>query len=63
MPLHIEKIKQIPAEEKKTKAILITDHVYKHVMEISDNLYVLSHGKTHLTRSLRDIEALGYASV
>ncbi len=61
MPLHIEKIKHIIAEEKLNKGILITDHSYKHIIDVSDHLYVLSNGKTHLTKDVLDIEKLGYA--
>ena len=48
-------------EEKKHKGLLITDHMYQHVIDISDNLYVLSNGKTHLTKSIDEVERLGYA--
>lgn len=61
MPLHIEKIKQIMAEEKNNKGILVTDHLYQQIIDVSDNLYVLTNGKTHLTKTIADIERLGYA--
>jgi len=61
MPLHIEKIKQILLQEKQNKGIIVTDHMYKHITDIADNIYVLSNGKTHLTNNLTDIEKLGYA--
>ena len=60
MPLHIEKIKEIILEEKQHKGILLTDHMYNHITAISDNLYVLANGKTHLTKELTDIQKLGY---
>jgi ABC-type lipopolysaccharide export system ATPase subunit len=63
MPLHIELIKEILIEEKQTKGILVTDHLYKHITDISDNLYVLVDGKTHLTKHRKDLEYLGYTSV
>jgi len=63
MPLHIEKIKELLTEEKKHKGILVTDHMYRHITSISDNLYVLTNGKTHLTKSISDIERLGYAKI
>ncbi|MES2132833.1 MAG: ATP-binding cassette domain-containing protein [Bacteroidota bacterium] len=61
MPLHVEKIKEILTEEKHNKGILLTDHMYRHITAISDNLYLLVNGKTHLTKDLSDIERLGYA--
>jgi ABC-type branched-subunit amino acid transport system ATPase component len=60
-PLQIEKVKEMLLEEKLKKGLVITDHMYKHIIDISDDLYVLSNGKTHLTKKLEDIEMLGYA--
>lgn len=62
-PIQIEKVKVLLAEEKGSKGILITDHLYTQVLDICDNLYVLSNGKTHLTKSPADIETLGYANL
>lgn len=60
MPLHIEIIKKLILREKKNKGIIITDHLYKYILEICDNLYVINNGKTYLTKSLHDLESLGY---
>jgi ABC-type lipopolysaccharide export system ATPase subunit len=60
-PLQIEKVKELLIQEKENKGLLITDHMFKNVTDISDNLYVLKNGKTHLTKSINDIEVLGYA--
>jgi ABC-type lipopolysaccharide export system ATPase subunit len=62
-PLQIEKVKKMLLEEKQHKGLLITDHMYRHVTGISDKLYVLSGGKTHLTKSIHDLERLGYARI
>ncbi len=62
-PIQIEKVKELLAEEKENKGLLITDHMYQHVVDICDNVYVLSDGKTHLTSSMEDIETLGYARI
>jgi ABC-type lipopolysaccharide export system ATPase subunit len=62
-PLQIEKAKELLMEEKKRKGFLITDHMYRQVLDICDNLYVLTNGKTHLTKTLEDIETLGYAKL
>jgi ABC-type lipopolysaccharide export system ATPase subunit len=61
MPLQIDKIKQILHNDKKTKGFLITDHMFRQVTDICDNLYVLTEGKAHLTNDFSDIERLGYA--
>ena len=62
-PIQIEKVKGLLVEEKVNKGILITDHMYKNVTDISDSLYILSNGKTHLSKSQEDIETLGYARI
>lgn len=63
MPLHIEKIKEIIKEEKVNKGILLTDHMYHHITDISDSLYILKDGQTYLTKGIEDIEKLGYARI
>jgi ABC-type lipopolysaccharide export system ATPase subunit len=60
MPLQVEKIREILSEEKASKGILITDHLYQEIIDCSDRIYLLSEGKTHLARTLEDIERLGY---
>ncbi|HCL06691.1 MAG TPA: ABC transporter ATP-binding protein [Chitinophagaceae bacterium] len=60
-PVQIEKVKELLQEEKKDKGLLITDHMYKQVVDSCNDLYVLVNGKIHLTKSIDDIERLGYA--
>jgi ABC-type lipopolysaccharide export system ATPase subunit len=60
-PIQVEKIKDIIKEAKATKGIIISDHMYRHVIDICDNLYILANGKTHLAKSIEDLERLGYA--
>jgi ABC-type lipopolysaccharide export system ATPase subunit len=62
-PVQIEKVKELLLETKKQKGLLITDHLYQQVTGISDSLYVLANGITHITQSMDDIETLGYARV
>jgi len=59
-PIQIEKIKEFLLEEKSNKGMLITDHMYDHLLDISDTVYLLKDGKTHLTKSILDLEELGY---
>lgn len=63
MPLHIDTIKMLILREKGNKGIIITDHMYKHIVDICDNLYVISDGTTYLTKGIQDLETLGYARV
>jgi len=39
---------------------IITDHMYRYITDISDHLYVISNGKTYLTKGIEDLKALGY---
>jgi ABC-type multidrug transport system ATPase subunit len=59
-PIQIEKIKEFLQEEKANKGFLITDHMYKHLLDISDNVYLLKDGKTHLTKTVEELDELGY---
>ena len=61
MPIHADTIKQIILREKANKGIIVTDHMYKYIIDICDDLYVIKNGKTCLTKSVEDIESLGYA--
>jgi ABC-type lipopolysaccharide export system ATPase subunit len=60
-PLQIEKVQNLLLAEKENKGFLITDHMYQHITAVCDNLYILTNGKTHLTKSMEEIETLGYA--
>lgn len=60
MPKHIDSIKTLVQKEKKNKGIIITDHLYKHIIDICDNLYVISNGKTFLTKNIEDLVELEY---
>lgn len=62
-PIQIESIKDLINEEKQHKGFLITDHMYQHVIDISDQIYVLANGKTYQTKELKEIEFLGYAKL
>ena len=60
-PLQIEKVQQLLLTEKENKGLLITDHMFRHITAICDDLYVLNNGTTYLTKSEAEIETLGYA--
>jgi lipopolysaccharide export system ATP-binding protein len=62
-PLQIEKVKEMLLEEKQHKGLVITDHLYRAVTAVSDQLYILKDGKTYPAKSDRDIETLGYAKL
>jgi ABC-type lipopolysaccharide export system ATPase subunit len=59
--IQIEKVQGLLVQEKQNKGLLITDHMFRNVTFIADDLYILSDEKIRLTKSLNEIETLGYA--
>lgn len=63
MPKHIDTIKGIIISEKERKGIIITDHMFEHIIDICDEINVIKNGRTILTKGVEDIEKLGYAKI
>jgi len=61
-PLHIETVKQLIAKEKKHKVIIISDHMYQHIIEVSDTIYLLKNGTTKKIEKLTELEDYNYLS-
>ncbi|RZW47775.1 MAG: ABC transporter ATP-binding protein [Flavobacteriaceae bacterium] len=59
-PLHIESIKRLIQEEKHRKAIIISDHLYQHIIETSDDIYLLKNGCTKKIDRLNELEDYKY---
>jgi ABC-type branched-subunit amino acid transport system ATPase component len=59
-PLYIEKIKNLIQELKKEKAIILTDHMYRHILDSSDELYLLKNGSTKLISKTSELEDYNY---
>ncbi|WP_111308259.1 ATP-binding cassette domain-containing protein [Confluentibacter sediminis] len=62
-PLYIEKIKDLIETEKHQKAIIITDHMYRHIISISDTMYLIKNGSTKLIENLKALEDYSYLSI
>jgi ABC-type multidrug transport system ATPase subunit len=62
-PIQIEKIKEFLSEEKFNKGLLITDHMYQHLLDLSDAIYLLKDGKTHFIKTVFELEELGYVTL
>jgi ABC-type branched-subunit amino acid transport system ATPase component len=60
MPLQIEKITELIVEEKANKGIIVTDHIYTEILDIADDIYLLTNGKTHLLKDKAALEDFGY---
>ena len=61
-PLYIDTLKKLITEEKKNKAILITDHMYRHIIDTSDDIYLLKNGSTKKIEDLEELEVYRYIS-
>jgi ABC-type multidrug transport system ATPase subunit len=59
-PLHIESVKQLISEVKKDKAIIISDHMYQHIIDSSDTIYLLQNGTTKKVEKLTELEDYKY---
>jgi ABC-type multidrug transport system ATPase subunit len=61
-PLPITIIKTVIQNEKKNKIILITDHMYRHIIDSSDELYLLKNGCTKLINYIEELKDYNYLS-
>ncbi|WP_372919868.1 ATP-binding cassette domain-containing protein [Salegentibacter sp.] len=59
-PIYIDIIKQEIFREKQNKAFVVTDHLYREIQEIADDLYFLNKGCTKLITSPYQLEEMGY---
>lgn len=60
MPTHVSTIKNLIVREKQNKGIIITDHLYRHIIGICDNLYVINNGQTYIANDQSDLKKYGY---
>lgn len=60
MPIHIQLIKDRIQALKSKKGILVTDHQYLNVMEISDHLLLLNAGVLKTVKDKEDLQFNGY---
>ncbi|WBL21461.1 ATP-binding cassette domain-containing protein [Zunongwangia sp. HRR-M8] len=59
-PLMIEKLSAIIQKEKKQKAIIITDHRYEAILDISDKIYFFQNKQCKVVNSRTDLVDWGY---
>jgi len=59
-PVFIDKIKPLLLAEKRHKAIIITDHMYRHILDVSEELYLLKNGSTQLIKNKKALEDYSY---
>ncbi|UJH66754.1 ATP-binding cassette domain-containing protein [Allomuricauda sp. SCSIO 65647] len=59
-PLYVEKFKHLIHEKKNSSAIIITDHFYRDILEVSDLMYFLKNGCSKMVTSEKDLQNEGY---
>lgn len=59
-PLHKEQLKKIIKTLQKTKGIIITDHYYEDVLEITTKNIVLTKGIAYTVQTKKDLKAFDY---
>ncbi|WP_299432788.1 ATP-binding cassette domain-containing protein [uncultured Aquimarina sp.] len=59
-PLYIETFIKLIAQEKKNKIIIVTDHMYRHILDISDDLYLLNNCTSKLIKDPNELINYGY---
>ncbi len=62
-PMQIEDIKAFLLREKANKGLLITDHMYSHLLDVSDSTYLLKDGRSYLTKNIEHLGELGYINI
>lgn len=62
-PVYIEKIKLLITEKKAKSVIIISDHFYRDILEISDEIYFLKNGYSKVIASKEDLENEGYINI
>lgn len=59
-PNCIEKMQDLIREQKENKGIIVSDHMYEDILEITDDLFLLRDGYTFPIKSREDLIRNGY---
>ncbi len=62
MPIYVELVKEAIQRVKQRKGIIITDHQYRHILELSDKLHLLKEGIFHQIANKSELVEKGYIS-
>lgn len=60
MPLHVEKLKTIINNEKRNKGIVITDHLYNDLSDVSDSIYLIYNSVSRKIENYSELKQYGY---
>ena len=59
-PLMIDKFTAVIQQEKKDKAIIITDHRYEAILKVSDQVFLFQNKQTKIVKSKNELIKSGY---
>lgn len=59
-PVNIEILKTIIKEHSRDKGLIITDHDYRNVLDISSKVVLMDNGNTKAVKKYSDLVELGY---
>ena len=59
-PIYLEQLTEIIKSEKTEKAIVMTDHMYRHIIDLADDLYLIKNGCSRKIEHLKELENLRY---
>lgn len=59
-PVAIEVIQKLIKRQKEKKGIIVSDHNYEALLEVADEVLLLSDGYVHLVRDRSDLVRYGY---
>ena len=59
-PKFVEKMQALIQEQKKSKGIIVSDHLYEDIIKVADDLYLLRDGYTFPVKSREDLIHNGY---
>ena len=59
-PNCVEKMKALIQEQKKSKGIIVSDHLYEDILDVTDDLFLLRDGYTFPIKSREDLIHNGY---
>lgn len=62
-PIYVEKFKNLIREKARDSAIIITDHFYRDILDLSDSVYLLKNGISKGIDSEEDLKNEGYINV
>lgn len=59
-PIQAEEFKVLIRLRSKCKGIIVTDHQYRSILEISDRIFLLNNGRTHQINEAAELISYGY---